>query len=448
MKTIRTQLILGLLSGTLVCTLIAGFAIYRQADHESNEQSDRQLKQIAVALPVQLVANQVLPATEDIDDKIAIQVWDHRGGKIYFSQSEMTLPLQNAVGYQNVTFAGEIYRVYTENRADRQIQISQPIWVRHKFAVNMALRILSPLLILFFTLAFLIYFVVGRALRPLNKLAVAVATRAPNALQAIDLGELPKDLLPIVSALNRLFAKIETAMTAQRVFVADAAHELRSPLTALKLQLQLAERSSTDVLRAAAFVKLHDRLDRSSHLVHQLLTLARQEPDEAAHFLTNCDLYLLAEQSVIDHSAYADSKLIDLGLASDSTSVHILGNIEGLGAMLNNLVDNALRYTQRGGKVDVYAGIESGRPVLKVTDNGPGIPEEERGRIFDRFYRPDGNATWGCGLGMSIVKNVADLHAAEIHLDTNSNGGGLIVTVRLSKNVFGIAVTADSFQDG
>ncbi|MFZ6876398.1 ATP-binding protein [Undibacterium sp. Di27W] len=438
MKTIRAQLMLGLLSGALVCTLVAGLAIYRLADRESNEQSDRQLKQIALALPVQLVTNQVMPATEDADDMILIQVWDQRGWKIYFSQSDLPLPLQPAVGYQNVSFAGETFRVYTELRADRQIQISQPVWVRHKFAVNMALRILSPLVVLLFALAFLIYVVVGKTLAPLRKLEAAVATRAPNALHIIELGELPEDLLPILSALNRLLEKIELAMTEQRVFVADAAHELRSPLTALKLQLQLAERSSTDALRATAFVKLHDRLDRSSHLVHQLLTLARQEPDEAARTLTDCDLYLLAEQSVIDHSAHADSKSIDLGLTGDSVSIHILGNIEGLGIMLNNLVDNALRYTQRGGRVDVYAGVESGQPVLRVSDNGPGIAESERMRIFDRFYRPDGNASWGCGLGMSIVKNVADLHSAEIHLNSNANNVGLVVTVRLSRNAFGI----------
>ncbi|MFZ6756177.1 ATP-binding protein [Undibacterium sp. Ji50W] len=425
---------LGLLAGALLCTLLAGFAIYHLADNESNEQSDRQLKQIAAALPLQLVANQLLPATEDLDDQIAVQVWDQDGRKIYFSQANMRMPFQKGKGYQSVSFAGETLRIYTESKSDRLVQISQPVSVRHKFAVHMALRILSPLVILLLALIVLIYFVVGRTLAPLDKVAAAVAIRSPNALQAIDLSGLPEDLLPIVAAVNRLLVQIETAMSAQRIFVADAAHELRSPLTALKLQLQLAERSSTDELRTAAFAKLHDRLDRSSHLVHQLLTLARHEPDQSKRAFSMCELHLLAQQSVIDHSTYADSKSIDLGLSSDSMSVQIMGNADGLSVMLSNLVDNALRYTQQDGKVDVFAGIENGRPVLRVSDNGPGIPEDERERVFDRFYRPDGNADWGCGLGMSIVKNVVDLHAAEIQLSSNQLSCGLVVTVRFASD--------------
>ncbi|MFZ6720449.1 ATP-binding protein [Undibacterium sp. Ji49W] len=448
MKTIRTQLMLGLLVGALICTLVAGFAIYHQADHESNEQSDRQLKQIAAALPLQLVANQLLPATEDLDDKIAVQVWEQDGLKVYFSQSDMHLPPQKTMGHQSVFFAGETFRVYTETKGGRLLQISQPLSVRHKFAVNMALRMLSPLLLLLLALATLIYLVVGKALAPLDKVAGAVAIRSPQALQAIDQTGLPEDLLPIVVALNRLLARIQTTLSAQRIFVADAAHELRSPLTALKLQLQLAERSSTDELRAIAFLKLHDRLDRSSHLVHQLLTLARHEPDDVMHIPVICDLHLLTQQAVMDHSTYADSKSIDLGVASDSMPVQISGNIDALGIMLSNLVDNALRYTQHGGKVDVFSGLDGGRPILRVADNGPGIPLAERERVFDRFYRPDGNTTWGCGLGMSIVKSIADLHAAEVHLDSNPAGSGLIVTVRLMSEALHFPVSDDEAGQG
>ncbi len=157
------------------------------------------------------------------------------------------------------------------------------------------------------------------------------------------------------------------------------------------MQLQLAERADSDGQRNVVFQRLHERLDRSTHLVHQLLTLARHEQHQALPTLV---------------PAHAD----------------------GLSVMLSNLVYNAVRYTQRGGQVDVSAGVEGGRAYLRVADSGPGVPEAERGRLFDRFYRPDGNAVWGCGLGLSIARNVVDGHGAAVELSSNG-GAGLVVSV-------------------
>jgi two-component system OmpR family sensor kinase len=273
--------------------------------------------------------------------------------------------------------------------------------------------------------------VVGAALRPLERLALAVRGRSASALQPLDTGGLPPELLPIAESLNSLLTKIDSAMSAQRNFVADAAHELRSPLTALKLQLQLAERAGDEAARAESFRKLHERLDRSTHLVHQLLTLARHEQTQAPPPRMRCDLLALAQTVVSDHAIHAETKGIDLGIADGASSMVAQVHVEGFKVMLSNLVDNALRYTQAGGQVDVAVGSEHGRPCLRVSDNGPGVPPDERARLFDRFYRPDGNALWGCGLGMSIVKNVVDGHGAEIELSSNPHGTGLVVTVRL-----------------
>jgi len=431
MKSIRARLLIGLLGGALCCTLIAAFMLYRLAAHEADEQSDLRLLQVAWALPLQLSGAAKIAPEPDFDDVVLAQVWDSKGRSVYISEPSHALPRQLAPGYRTIAARGERWRVYAESRGDYFVQVAQPIAVRKRVAARMALRVLPPLLLLLPALAVMIGVVVGAALRPLERLALAVRGRSASALQPLDTAGLPPELLPMASALNSLLAKIDSALSAQRNFVADAAHELRSPLTALKLQLQLAERAGDDAARAESFRKLHERLDRSTHLVRQLLTLARHEQTQAPPPRLPCDLLALAQTVVSDHAIHAETKGIDLGIAADAASTVAAIHLEGVKVMLNNLVDNALRYTQAGGQVDVAVGSERGRPCLRVSDNGPGVPAAERARLFDRFYRPDGNALWGCGLGMSIVKSVADGHDAEIELSSNAGGVGLVVTVRL-----------------
>ncbi len=431
MRSIRTRLLVGLLFGTLVCTLAAAVLLYSLADHEADEQSDQRLRQMAWALPVQLGAGLRVPPEADADDRLLVQLWDARGTLVYTSGAGSALPRATRHGYSSVTFADARWRIYMEQRQNHQVQVSQPIAVRQRVAARMALRIAPPLLLLLPVMALLIWIVVGRSLRPLQRLTEAVRGRSPSVLQPLEDGGLPPELRPIVLALNSLLQKVDHAMSAQRTFVADAAHELRSPLTALKLQLQLAERADSDVLRETSFRKLHQRLDRSTHLVQQLLTLARQEQPRVP-LRTRCDMLELVRQVVADHAIYAESRRIDLGVDADALPLHATVQPEGMTVLLSNLVDNALRYTQPGGQVDVTVGLEQGKPYLRVLDNGPGVPVAERDRLFDRFYRPDGNAVWGCGLGMSIVKSVADAHDAVVRLDANPAGGGLMVTVAFS----------------
>ena len=431
MRSIRARLLIGLLLGTFCFTLVAGLMLYKLADHEADEQSDIRLRQVAWALPPQLGDSVRVPKENDADDAVLVQVWRRDGRPVYVSEPSQALPVPIEDGYHTITQRKERWRVYAELRPDYVVQIAQPIAVRQRIAAHAALRLLPPLLVLLPALAVMIWIVVGQAMRPLERVAHAVRGRSPSALQPLEEGGMPPELLPIVIALNGLLEKIDSAMSAQRSFVADAAHELRSPLTALKLQLQLAERAGNEELRAASFRKLHERLDRSTHLVHQLLTLARHEQTQAPPPRAPCDLQALARATVSDHTLHAESRRIDLGVTDAGAAPVVLAHADGLSVMLGNLVDNALRYTQQGGQVDVSVGVDGGRAYLRVADNGPGVPQAERARLFDRFYRPDGNVVWGCGLGMSIVKNVADGHGAHIDLASNAGGAGLVVTVTL-----------------
>ncbi|WP_295993788.1 ATP-binding protein [Rugamonas sp.] len=429
MRSIRQQLLIGLFCGALLCIAGAGVGLYRAVREEASELSDMQLRQIAVTLPDQLSGINGARVVEDPEEEFVVQAWSDRGALIYASRPDAVQPRYLANGYATVQRDGQRWRIYSVERRGQLVQVAQSLATRDGLAAKLALRIVLPLLLMIPLLGGLIYLVVGRALRPLHQVARAVAGRSPQALQPLELAPMSPELRPIVDALNGLLLKIAEAMTAQRRFVADAAHELRSPLTALKLQLQLAERADGDAARAAAHAKLHERLDRSSHLVQQLLTLARHEPDQVPQAAAPVDLCALVQTAVGDHSTLAESRNIDLGAALAAITIAVNGHADALAVLLNNLVDNALRYTQPGGQVDVSAAVEEGRAVLRVADNGPGIAPGQVPRVFDRFYRPDGNQAWGSGLGLAIVKNIAELHGAAIRLGPGLDGAGLTVTI-------------------
>ena len=435
MMTIRRQLLLGLLAATLLCVLGAGISLFRSLLEETNELADLQLRQLAVALPDEFEPQTGLAAAQEPEEAFVLQAWDEEGQPLPVLQGQPALPRYALAGFADVTVHGEDWRLYGETRRGRYVQVAQAQAVRDQLAWQMTVRAGAPLLVFALILALLIVVVVARALAPLHRLAESVAGRSPDALTPLAADDMPPELRPVALALNGLMGQFEAALAAQRTFVADAAHELRSPLTALKLQLQVAERAGSEDERRAALAKLHGRLDRSTHLVRQLLSLARHETALTASQLHTVDLGQLLEAAVADHSALADSREIDLGVlepqgAAAAAPVLVTADPDGLQVLLNNLIDNALRYTQRGGKVDLQAALEGGRPLLRVSDNGPGVPLQHHGRLFDRFFRPDGNDAWGCGLGLSIVRHIAEHHQADIALADGEAGRGLQVTVR------------------
>lgn len=436
MKTIRLQLLIWLLGGMLACTLVAGVAMYAKVREEANELFDYQLKQVAGLLPAQgALQAQPAGAAEDPEEDIVVQVWGRDGTMIYVSHPALALPRYPENGFKTVSAHDDRWRVYGEARHNRFVQIAQPTSVRQELAAELAMRSLLPFLALIPMLAVLIGVVVGRSLRPLQRVAQAVGRRSPNALQPLPTDGLPPEIRPMLDALNDLLGRLDHALSAQRAFVADAAHELRSPLTALKLQLQLAERAKTDEQRTAAFAKLHDRLDRSTHLVQQLLTLARHEPQMEAQDFRDVDFQKLAQQVVADQAPLAESQGIDLGVETSAMATAVKGDADGLRIMLGNLVNNAIRYTPSNGRVDVIVLMQEGHPTLRVRDTGPGIPSDERSRVFDRFYRREGTGVSGSGLGLAIVKNIADHHGAAIQLSDNVSGQGLDVTVSFPSRV-------------
>ncbi|MEP6656698.1 MAG: ATP-binding protein, partial [Betaproteobacteria bacterium] len=310
---------------------------------------------------------------------------------------------------------------------------------------SMALRTIVPLLAVMPFLAILVWFAIARALRPLDRLARAVGTRSPRVLEPLSDAGLPREVTPLVQALNGLLQRLDHALDAQRAFIADAAHELRTPLTAVHLQAQLAQRAANGEERRAAFAELTTGLERANHLVEQLLTLAREEPGVAERPLALVELGELARSVVAEHAAVAAARGIDLGFANvaDAGARFVVnGDAVGLRTLLSNLVDNAVRYTGSNGRVDVSVGTTNGSTTLTVRDTGPGIAPAEYPRVFDRFYRAEGASAPGSGLGLAIVRRIADRHGATIALAPGASldatgpgnaaqlGAGLCVTVR------------------
>ncbi|HEX7439765.1 MAG TPA: ATP-binding protein, partial [Caldimonas sp.] len=262
---------------------------------------------------------------------------------------------------------------------------------------------------------------------PLQRVAADVRERDEQSLQPLPTAQLPDEVAPLVQALNALLQRLGASLDKERAFVADAAHELRSPLTALKLQLQLLRRATDEAGRAAAVAGLAAGIDRAARLVEQLLTLARSEPGAPPVAMESVDLSELAREALVDSHAYALARGSELRLDA-AQPVVIAGERNALSSALRNLVDNALRYSPPGARVELRVWSEHGAALLRVDDSGPGIPSAERARVFDRFYRRAAGGEEGTGLGLAIVRSVAERHGAELTLG-DSPAGGLRVTL-------------------
>ena len=421
MSSIRRTLLLWLSAGLFASILGAAALVYVQAREEANELFDYQMKQLAASLPRQPFAPMAGARTEESEEDIVIQIWDSSGERIYHSHEHSVLPQRAELGFSNVSSESGTWRIYSALLGDTVVQVAQPNSARRDLAAQLALNTVAPLLLLFPVLGALLWVGVGRGLSTLRRVADDVQSRDAGALTPISEQGLPSEIRPLAHALNDLLSRLGHSMDAQRALVADAAHELRTPLTALKLQAQLAERAVSALEREAAFSDLKEGLERAIHLVHQILTLARQEEGALGQKRERVDLCALARSVVADFALAADVKAIDLGVQAQAPA-HVSGDADALRILLNNLVDNALRHTPREGRIDVAIEAADGHASIIVQDTGPGIPDAELARVFDRFYRGTESQTEGSGLGLAIVKQIAVAHGASVELTNIGKG--------------------------
>ncbi|ACR30030.1 ATP-binding protein [Burkholderia glumae] len=431
MRSIRHQLLIWLLAIVVAGVGAAGWLIYRQALAEANELFDYQLQEIAAALPSEPFSQVFGSRTTGGDEGIVIQIWNRNGNLMYFSHPRAPIAPRAELGFSTEhTDRGE-WRVYGAIVGDNVVQLAQPVSVRNRLAASVALRTLWPLIVLLPFLGAAVWMIVGRGMRPLRRVTRAVESRRPEALDPLPDARLPLEVQPLVHALNGLLSRLAAALDTQKAFVADAAHELRTPLAAVQIQAQLVARAQDDETRREALADLQNGVTRATRLAEQLLALARSEPDGAG-VIEPVALDEVLAGCVSAYAIVAQKRGIDLGIEATEPAV-IDADIGALRVMINNVLDNAVKYTPDGGRIDVSLGFAPDGPALvRIADSGPGIPPDERERVFDRFYR-DSSArartdVSGSGLGLAIVKRVAAQQGAVVTLG-ESDAGGLLVTL-------------------
>jgi signal transduction histidine kinase len=425
--SLRRRLLFALLGVVLAAGLVASAAAYRFARAEISALLDEELRQVALSLREHAVLD--LSAfnarSDDFERRVVVQIWDRDGFTFYLSNVSTPLPLSRRPGFATLEHEGREWRMYTLQSGGQTIQAAQSTAERTRLAASAALRVLLPVLGALPLLGVLIWLVLERGFAPLVRVAAAVRARHAAALEPLPARGLPEEIAPLVGALNNLLARLADAFAAQRRFAADAAHELRTPLTALALQIQLLERARGEEERGAALARLDERVKRATRVVEQLLVLARLEPETAAQKPQRVALDALARAVASDAAPLAAQKDVALSVSADPAAV--MASEDALRILAANLVDNAIRYTPPGGRVKVRTRRDGASAVLEVADNGPGIPEQERARVFDRFYRGADAAGSGSGLGLAIARQVAELHGGRIELGDGLGGRGVSV---------------------
>ena len=458
MSSIRSRLLLWQISALLVTALVVSALTYRLALKGFNEVQDDGLEQIAHTVlrhdetPVPAPAGHprpspppayttgaeelvtepdgsfVAPADDEPDEgRFVSQIWSTKGELVYSSVLDDGPPLQPP-GFHFVVWEGHTWRVYTLPRETRTVQVAVTRHDRNQGFSSLVVWLLLPMALLVVLLGVLIHEAVSRALRPLDQLRRDIGQREMAQLHAVPLTDLPDEVAPLAQTLNQLLQRLDHLLAGQRQFLADAAHELNTPLAAIKLQAQLARRAQAGE-RQTALDDLDAGIERAIHLAAQLLQLARLEPDQREPTQEAVRLDALVRQAVAAFSGAADARDTDLGIVRADAAT-LVGDRAALRALLDNLLDNALRYSPPGARIDVSLRQDADAVLLEIADNGPGIPAQDRSRATERFVRLNQSDVTGSGLGLAIARETAALHGGSLQLD-DTPGGGLTVRVRL-----------------
>lgn len=458
MNSIRQRLLFWQITALIVTSILGSVLTYQLAWNAFNRIRDYGLEQIAYSVVRHGVRPQSWPPTrpetpppanppavaeaatvpapeseaeEDIAEDLGqfvSQIWSPAGEILYTSLESIGPPLQ-VPGFHMVQWEDEAWRIYTVADKRQIVQVAVTSSDRASSFAELVPWLLVPMGLLVLLLSLLIHTAVTKALAPLESLGRDIRRRDVKDLHPLETEDMPEELVPLGQALNQLLGRVDGLLASQRRVLADAAHELNTPLAAVKLQAQLARRSQ-EGQRAAALDELDRGIERSTHLVAQLLQMARLEPDVRERQPVPVRFDRLAAEVVADFSAQAEARGIDLGLET-SDAATVFADPLDMRVLLVNLVDNALRHTPPGSRVDIRVEQHADRVHLSVNDNGPGIAEADRQRVLERFVRLNPQDATGSGLGLAIVANIVQQNGGLLTL-ASSPPGGLSVRVSLS----------------
>jgi two-component system, OmpR family, sensor kinase len=417
----------------LLIGIVTTLTSYMQVTRESDELLDNQLRQLAhyigQALPPDLQPVPYNPSFE-AEENFVVQIWVPGQPQERSSNLSADIPQQVRNGFADIKTSNHAWRTFTDTDPRRTVQVSQRLDVRHELSADAALRAAIPIVILIPLCWLLLGLVIDRLSRRLDRLAANVAKRQVTSKEPIAVEDVPRELAPFIHAINDLLARLQASMERQRRFVSDAAHELRTPLAALKLQVG-------NVRSIATTRSLRERLDevdqgvsRASTLVQQLLKLARYDAEASPTPRESTNLALLVRECVAAIAPLAESRGTSLQVR-DADLPDIDATAGELKVLISNLLDNAVRHSPEGGEIDIEMEAESGTIVLRIRDDGPGIPAAQLERVFERFYRVAGQEVEGSGLGLAIARSIAERHHLGLSLRNREDRRGIIAELRI-----------------
>jgi two-component system sensor histidine kinase QseC len=435
--SLRRRLLIGVLSAVAVAWVAVAAFAYLQARHELNELLDVHLVQSAAILAAQLsegaeeIELEHAPQFHPYARRVAFQVWE-RGERLRLHSVSAPSTRLSSIdeGFSFAEAEGRRWRVFSTWGHEHAflIQVAEQVEARDEVSGEIASHLLAPLGIALPLLGIALALAIRRGLRPLGDVAQQLATRDPGRLEPIAAEPAPVEVRPLVDRLNDLFQRVAEALEHERRFTADASHELRTPIAAIRAQAQVARVAIAGAERRCALDKVISGCDRATHLIEQLLTLARLDTSASPHDESRCDLVLIARAVLAEIGPWAHSRGVTLRLEA-TEPVLVSGNEVLVGVLLRNLVDNAVRYSPPDKTVTVRVRKDSSGPRWEVIDQGPGIPSAERDRVLSRFYRLPGFEE-GAGLGLSIAQRVAQLCGAKLELLEAEGHSGVRARVR------------------
>ncbi len=419
-----------LLLAIFVLSIGASVATYLQARSDVNVLFDYEIQQMTLTLSMHISAHPNL-ADEPllrVEHDFVTQVWGNQKQLLFSSRPGLGPDRVMPEGFSNFGESSKGWRAFTLLAGNYVLQVAQPQSLRRRMAADIALKAMLPILLIIPIGGLIIWLVVGYGLRPLRMIAREVESRDPASLRLIEAVRLPSEVAPLVTSLNDLLGRLDRALKSERGFIADASHELRTPVTALSLQLGLLETASTPQERDESIRDLKSGIERMSKLIEQILTLARLDPENTGQ-MSLIDITALIRDIHEDYTRIAAAKSIDFKVRIED-QVTVRGDLTSLTALIRSILDNAMRYAPAGGVVTLQVDNQHSTPQIRITDSGPGIPVDIREKVFSRFFRADhATENMGTGLGLAIAKRAAERLGASLKLEDGPGGAGLTVLI-------------------
>lgn len=438
MSSLKNQLIVWIIGLLTAVGVVASVISFVFAQMQANTFLDQQLQEIARSVDEgsqfpEMRRNYIRESRAEQTREFVIQVWEPNKATVC-SRPDFDMPISIKAGFRDRRWHGIKWRVYTMVHKHRTVQVSQEEVVRTEIATQSAAWVLLPFLFLIPLSWVIVAFLIGRLLRPLQMVISAAIKRDINSNSPLPSNNIPTEVTPLINAINDLIVRLSKALKLQRKFISDAAHGLRTPLAALQLQIENLPQNKSEEDMVARINDMRRGAQRATRMVRQLLQISRYESQDKPITRIEFELVELVKECIAEIIPVADQHGVDLGMTY-AEPVKVKSNRGDLQICIGNLLENAVRYTPEGGAVDISVKRWESKAILEICDTGPGIPESEITKVFDRFYRATRQDIEGTGIGLAIVKMITDREAIKLEFLNREDRSGLRVRLEINPSI-------------